>query len=71
MPTGWKVEVSPPGPETRKLVYLVQARDAQAAIAAIRRLPNLEGAHIAISDDPPNDELVWLRFEEGEFVRIK
>ena len=68
MPTGWKVVAQRDGEGSSKRFYLVQARDAESAIAVIRDLPTMRGAHVAIADDPPGNDLSWLTFEEGEFL---
>jgi hypothetical protein len=68
MPTGWKIHARRNG--GKRLEYIVNADDADSAIAVVRALEGMRDAQISIDEDGPGEELCWLAMAIGETRRV-
>jgi hypothetical protein len=71
MPIGWKIcaRADVPGASTRE--YVVNADDADTAIASVRALDGMRDALITVDQSAPDSDLSWLILPVGTPRRIR
>jgi hypothetical protein len=71
MPVGWKICARPsiPGASTRE--YVVNADDADTAIASVRALDGMLDALVTVDRRGPGSDLSWLALPVGTPRRIR
>jgi hypothetical protein len=71
MPTGWKICARPNFGRASTREFIVNADDADAAIAAVRSLPDMQNALISVDQKGPGGEFSWLFMPVGQPRRIR
>jgi hypothetical protein len=68
MPIGWKISARRNG--GKRVAYIVNADDADAAITAVRSLEGMRDAQISVEQDGPGEDFSWLAMAVGETRRV-
>jgi hypothetical protein len=71
MPVGWKICARPNFPGASPREYIVKADDADAAMAAVRGLQDMQDALIIVDQIGPEGDLSWLVMPAGKPRRTR